>query len=350
MEFIESEFIKSQIISDIFDVDEFILNIKPLLNIDDFNFYDVRNFMNRHSFVIYKDYKFIGQNIPKNIEYTKRPIDNDEFLKHRGVVLQDVTRCGFEYCSTLNYNEFNGKPLLDFITTIYSDNDVKPFLKQTNQWIDETIGDESKRIRLKNLIDRINESNSVLKKLKTGWGIIIINSINPIQEKVIEIHEEFNKELLKQLHSKYGSLLQEDNASKNKKKTTDYGKGYVINRFSSTNYNQALELLKGKFINNNTSKSDFLNAFSSSKEKQIEKPIVWVGSKKSLNYLISNLKRKNVICKEKYKKTIWKKTENIFKYYDRKSKVEIVMTNVKGNGSKVPTNDKVLLDKIIDCF
>lgn len=350
MEFIESEFVKSQIISDIFDIDEFILNVKPLLNIDDFNFYDVRDFMKRHSFVIFKEHKFIGQNMPKPIEITKKPIDNEEYSVHRGVVLKDHHGGGFEYCSTLNYEEFSEKPLLDFITTFYSDNDVKSFLKKTNLWIDETIGDESKRIRLKDLIDRINESNSVLKKLKTGWGSIIINSINPIQEKVIEIHEEFNKELLKQLHSKYGNLLQEGNASKNKKKTVDYGQGFEINRPMSTNYNKSFELLKEKFININTSKSDFLKAFSSSKEKKIEKPIVWVGSKKSLNYFISNLKSKNIICKEKYKKTIWGKTESIFKYYDSKSKTEVVMTNVKGNGKKVPHYDKIALDKIIDCF
>lgn len=177
-DFLYSELIKKYIFLDIFDIDEFILNTKPLLNKDDFNFYEIRDFMKRTSFVRYKDFKFEGNKRTNQVEISEKNITNDEYLEHKGVKIIDKNGCGFEYCSTLNYEDFDLKPLLDFIEGFYKDIEITPFFNKINRWVDETSGDKSKELRLRKLINEINNSSTFLNNLKKGWGEITCTPLN----------------------------------------------------------------------------------------------------------------------------------------------------------------------------
>ena len=137
MDFLNYELVNNHLISDIFDVDEFILKVVNILPKDDFEYYEVRDFIERHSFVRYKDFKFIGNRRSNQIEITTKKISNEDYLQHRGVKLIDSDGNGFEYCSTLNYDDFGEAPLLNFIEAIYNDTDnVEPFFNKVIQWID----------------------------------------------------------------------------------------------------------------------------------------------------------------------------------------------------------------------
>lgn len=208
MVFLNSEPVNNRLISDIFDVDEFILKVVNILPKDDFKYYEVRDFIKRHSFVRYKDFKFIGNRRSNQIEITTKKISNEDYIQHRGIKLIDSDGNGFEYCSILNYDDFGEAPLLNFIETIYNETDnVEPFFNKVTQWIDQTNGETLKELRLNELIGKINNSNTVLKNLKKGWGEIVCVPTNNIQKKVIEIHKNFNVALLEQINTKYSKYF-----------------------------------------------------------------------------------------------------------------------------------------------
>jgi len=342
MDFIKSDIAKKYILFDICDVDEFVLNIIPLLDKDDFEFYEVRNFIKRHSFVTYKDYKFVGNKRTNEIKISKKEISNEEYSEHRGVKLidNDINGCGFEYCSTLNYQDFNHKPLLDFIKTIYNDRDAKPLLEKINLWIDETAGDESKKIRLDDLISNISRSSSSLRALKKGWCKIVITPINSIQEKIIEIHLRLNDVVLTEIRKRYKHFLFKKGV------TVDYEVGFKLNT-GYGNHTRVLELLEeGIFIKKGTTKSDLINAFNSGSNRKIETPLIWIETKRALNYFISNLIEIGVINYEgKNYQEQWNYCNTVFR--DIKGNV---ITNLSGNNKFPNKTTKSALDYLVTQF
>lgn len=345
MDFLNTKKFSEYILHDIYDVDEFILNLKPLLDKDDFEFYDIRDFMKRKSFIRFKDYKFIGNKRTNQIQISKKEISNSEYTEHRGVkLINDSDGCGFEYCSTLNYKDFKHEPLLNFIDAVFTNRETTSFTNKICKWIEETNGDEKIRIRLNDLLERIKQSQKNLKNLKSGWGSIIVTPLNPIQQKVIEIHKKFNTELLKQLNDKYQNLISK-NGTKNK--DLKYNKGFKLNAGygSRSNLNNVLEHLKdGGFIEKNTSFNIFKNAFNPISNKEIETPIEWKGNIDELYYFISNLTKKKVINNER-------KNYNKHIIYSRAvftKNGEQVTKNITGNHDTPKRKQE--LDNIISLF
>lgn len=317
MDFIKSDIAKKYILFDIYDVDEFVL--KMAKNIIGSNYdCDLSNIKRR-----YIDFE-IGENGYEEREMSKKEYELPSETKNY---------------STLNYKDFKTEFPLDLLDDYYDEwVHNNGFVESVISWIDKTEGDESKKLFIEDLVNKINKSKKSLSNIKCYW--FNDTPLNPIQKKVITIHLRLNDVVLTEISKRYKHFLSKKSVD------IDYEVGFKLNT-GYGNHTKVLELLEeGGFIKKGTSKSDFIYAFNSSANKKIEKPIIWKGTKRALNYFISNL-NKGVIDSDmnKYQKH-WKSCNAVFRDKDGN-----IITNLSGNNNKpIKKVDKTSLDNIISQF
>lgn len=376
-QFLKLSSINDYLLKDLNEVDEYILNLTSFLQKGQGQDTDlIKTNLKR----VYFEFK-IQKNLwktkgEKNIYAFKYLDGSKEFISKE---LYEQNKDFYPpqqlklYGTSLNYEDFSTlSPLLELLNyapELPNKIDLLKFVDLIKKKILRVEGDNSKSMIISNFIEELDRNHIILHNLL----IDSLLPLNAVQKTVIQKQLSFNKETFRLLLIEYSNLFDElfsqfSYASSSFQKLAksiikrelpksnsikkDFGKGFKLDPQPPTNYKKAYELLKDGFISPDTLYGSFQNIFSTLKEREIEKQVVWNGSKKSLHYFIAKLKNeKNIINKDKYRKTVWQITERVFQYYDKEKDVVIPMTNVKGNDkNKTPKSEKIKLDKIIDCF
>uniref|UniRef100_UPI0040475249 hypothetical protein n=1 Tax=Mariniflexile sp. TaxID=1979402 RepID=UPI0040475249 len=142
------------------------------------------------------------------------------------------------------------------------------------------------------------------------------------------------------------SLKKRFNFDKSPNKLYDNEVGFKL-AYPIGNYKQILDLLiNSEFLKKGTNISVFKSAFNSTKNKKIETPLIWKGTKRDLNYFVKELKEKGVIDNKdiNYQKH-WKYCEAVFRDEEGRA-----ITNLSGNNKIPPISKKKDIDHIIRCF
>lgn len=360
--------LKHYLPNNLYDIDESILKLASCLNKGQgFDTEMIKGNLKRLYF------KFKIEKSESGIRYvegTKKIVTKNYYEKNKEFYNGFLEK---RLATSLNYdNFFTLSPLTEFVN-IYPEflykADILELVDLIKISILNTQGENSKTILISNFIEELDRNYIILHNLLLDSLL----PLNAVQKTVIQKQLSFNKETFRLLLIEYSNFFEElfsqfSYASSSfqklvkstiKKKLPksnsikkDFGEGFKLDSQPPTNYKKAYELLKDGFISPDTSYSNFQNIFSTLKEREVEKQVVWKGSKKSLHYFIAKLKNeKNIINKDKYRKTVWQITERVFLYYDSDENIVKPMTNVKGNDkNKTPKSEKIKLDKIIDCF
>jgi len=179
-DFFNQELIKNHLLFSIYDVDEFVLReVEGIKSSNALDIWDVRK-AKRYSFEVIH----VGEGECEEIE-----LSNEEYL--------NIKEIGASNCFTrLNYEEFQDNFPLDEFEHWYSDDWLinfqynKAFLPSVIEWIEETEGDKSKRLRIRKIIRKLKQSQKSLENIKFGWHSDI--PLNEIQKAVIQIFLRFD--------------------------------------------------------------------------------------------------------------------------------------------------------------
>ncbi len=208
IDFINSNLAKELLLFDIYDVDEFVLReVERIKNSNYLNIWDVSK-ARRISFEITQ----VNEN-----KYEEDEISKEEYLFQKEL---DNNRC----FTKLNYEDFEQNFPLEELDTWYGDEWLydfqynEAFLQSAINWIDETDGDSSKKLRIRGLINEIKRSQFALGNIKHGWSKNI--PVNKIQEKAIQIFKRFDDVMLEGITAHYKDIFPElfDKKNPNKEK------------------------------------------------------------------------------------------------------------------------------------
>lgn len=251
MSFLESELVKKHLLFDIFDIDEFVL--RECKSLDEHkDIWDLRN-AKRYSFEVIQ----VGEDdLIKSIE---EEISTEEYLHRKELNDSSVF-------TKLNYDDFKNNFPLDEIEEWYGEKWLydyhcnECFIPAVNNWIDETIGDVSKKLRLKDLISKINHSRLALSHIKNEKD----NSpqLNEIQKKVVQIHIQFNDVMIEQIINRYNPIFPSLFETQNKEPNSDNSENPHPRIFKSTKAFNFFERLKEKVCKEERTKlADFSFVF-----------------------------------------------------------------------------------------
>lgn len=188
--------IKNLLLFNLYDVDEFVLReVESIKSSNSLDAFDVSK-AKRYSYEIFR----VGED-----ECEESEISTEEYLYR--------IEHGDGLCFTkLNYEDFEKEfPLneLDFWygwEWLYLQHE-KAFFQSAIQWIENTSGDASKKLRLRDLLHRLNGSYKSLASIKPNFNNPI--PLNPIQEAVIRIFKSFDKFMIESFTSRYQSIFPE---------------------------------------------------------------------------------------------------------------------------------------------
>ncbi len=189
MSFINSDIFKKFVLFSIKDVDDFVLSEATKLR-GHHEHWDIRNAKR-----VWIELEWVEG------EYEEREISEEEY----NLFSQMASEMGStsNYYIKLNYEDFEAEFPLQEIEDWYGDEWIYAtgFFKTATNWIENTEGDLSKKLRLKDLLEELNRSTSALSKISYYW---FENSpLNAIQKEVILIHLRFNSSILGELNKKY---------------------------------------------------------------------------------------------------------------------------------------------------
>src|SRR5690554_1516807 len=194
-DFLNSTYVKNLILLNMYDVDEFVLReIERIKNSNMLEHYDVSK-AKRYSYEVFQI---------SDTEFEEEEISTNEYLYRK--------ESGDNMCFTrLNYKEFEKEFPLDEMEHWYGDRWLydfqynKGFFQALKKWIDETEGDASKKIRIRELIKLIQRSKQLLEAIENNWNEP--HPINEIQKKAIEIHLRFANFMLESISNYYSSIF-----------------------------------------------------------------------------------------------------------------------------------------------
>lgn len=302
MDFLNSNMTNTLLMFNIYDVDEFVIReAKRVHNYD--GICDLSN-VKRYSFEMFQ----VGED-----EFYEEEMSTEEYLQRK-----DDGEC-YNCYTRLNYDDFESEFPLDELEHWYDDDWLysfhcnKAFFQAVNVWIDKTDGDSSKKLRLQDLINKLKRSQLALSNIRSSWKTTI--PLNAIQVKVIKIHKRFNEVMLKEISARYSPLFP-DLFPETSKGATDssYEVGFKLSE-QLKNRKEILDLLiEHGFLKQKTSKADFIIAFNPYNNNKIKTPLVWVGSRNTLNYFVKTLVSNRIIDTEgkRYQKH-WKYAEAVFR-------------------------------------
>lgn len=194
-DFLNSDSTKNLILFNLYDVDEFILRVVEDIKRNNLlEQFDVSK-AKRYSYEIFR----IGEN-----ECEEYEISTDEYL----VRIEHNEGLCF---TKLNYEDFEKELTPDFIESLYDDNWLyefqynKAFFQEANKWIENTSGDVSKELRLRDLLNRLKSSYKSLDSIKSDLDNNIL--LHPIQKTVIKIFKRFDNVMIEGLTNRYKSFF-----------------------------------------------------------------------------------------------------------------------------------------------
>lgn len=195
-DFLKTKFVKKLMLFNVFDIDEFVLNevdkIKKSNNLDVFEVSNAK----RYSYELCR----VGEN-----EMQKDEISTEDYLYRKENF--DDPLC----FSELNYiefeNEFPTHEIYDFHINewLYDFHYNKGFFLAVKKWIDNTEGDASKKIRIRDVFNLLRRSNFALKNIETNWNKI--KPIHEIQKAVIDIHINFTDLMIESIMKYYNYVF-----------------------------------------------------------------------------------------------------------------------------------------------
>lgn len=349
--------INDYLVKNLFDVDEFILKLSSYISEGQgFDAEMIKSNIKRiyFTFEIEKT-KGIGK---KYIDGTEKVVSK-KFYDENNDFFNTINK-DLELATSLNYNDFfTLNPLIEIVNYSQTPFELEPFefVDLIKDKVLDTNGDTSKSMILSKFIGELDRSYKYLEQLLVDSLI----PLNKIQEAVIQRHLYFNKEVFRLLLIEFLSIFSkafselnyasevfevlyvEFLKSQDNKDFSDYEVGFKT-AVKISNYNQILKLLTdttNPFIKKETSLSMLKTAFNATKNKKIDTPITWLGTKGELKEFIAELVSKGIIDNTgKRYQNHWNYSEAVFR--DKEDKIITGLSNSHRTPARKPKIDKII--------